>query len=156
LHVLPTLWFRNDWASWTARPSAKPMLKQIEGAPGTRAIAATHPILGEYYLYCEGDAPLLFTENETNNSRLFPEYPNPSPYVKDGINNYVVHGQQSAVNPEKTGTKVSAHYRLKVGPGQSAVVRLRLTDGLMSINPPTPLYQWGAREISSQSIRQGL
>ena len=47
------------------------------------------PILGERYLYCEGDAPLLFTENETNNERIFGT-PNASPYVKDGINNYVV------------------------------------------------------------------
>jgi hypothetical protein len=128
LHVLPTLWFRNDWAEWVARPSAKPMLKQIEGPTGTSAIAAAHPVLEAYTLYCEGNVPLLFTENETNNELLFPEYPNPSPYVKDGINNCVVHGQQGAVNPEKTGTKVSAHYRLKLGPGESATVRLRLTD----------------------------
>ena len=48
--------------------------------------------LADYYLYCEGDVPLLFTENETNNERLFGA-PNASPYVKDGINNFVVHGQ---------------------------------------------------------------
>jgi hypothetical protein len=128
LHVLPTLWFRNDWASWEARPSKKPMLKQIEGPAGAKVMEATHPVLGIYYLYCDGDVPLLFTENETNNARLFPDYPNASPYVKDGINNYVVQGQQDAVNPGRVGTKVSAHYRLNVGPGQSAVVRLRLTD----------------------------
>jgi hypothetical protein len=46
-------------------------------------------------------------------------------YLKDGINNYVVHNQQKAVNPERCGTKVAAHYRLTVGPGQSATVRLR-------------------------------
>jgi hypothetical protein len=128
LHVLPTLWFRNDWASWMARPAEKPMLKQVEGPAGTRAIAATHPVLGAYYLYCDGDVPLLFTENDTNNDRLFPNYPNASPYVKDGINNYVVQSQQDAVNPDRHGTKVAAHYRLKVGPGRSATVRLRLTD----------------------------
>ncbi len=126
LHVLPTLWFRNDWATWVAEPSEKPTLRQAEGLKGTRAIAATHPALGTYYLHCEGDAPLLFTENETNNARLFPEYPNASPYVKDGINDCVVHGRQDAVNPAGTGTKAAAHYRLAVGPGQSATVRLRL------------------------------
>jgi len=42
LHLLPTLWFRNDWSSWMARPAAKPMLKQIEGPAGARAIAAAH------------------------------------------------------------------------------------------------------------------
>jgi hypothetical protein len=128
LHVLPTLWFRNDWSSWISKPAEKPMLTQIEGPAGTRAIAAAHPALGQYYLYCDGDVPLLFTENETNNARLFPEHPNASAYVKDGINDYVVRGQQAAVNPKRHGTKVAAHHRLVIGPGQSVTVRLRLTD----------------------------
>ena len=97
--LLPTLWFRNDWASWIARPSAKPMLKQTEGPAGTRAIAATHPALGAYTLYCEGHAPLLFTENETNHTRLGLDFPNAGPYLKDGINDYVVQGCMEAVNP---------------------------------------------------------
>ena len=74
-------------------------------------IAAEHPKLGEFYLYCEGNVPLLFTENETNTQRIF-GVPNRTPYVKDGINNYVVLGQQDAVNPERTGTKAAAHYQL--------------------------------------------
>src|SRR5215469_16510657 len=127
LHVLPTLWFRNTWASWEARPGAKPVLKRIEGPPDTAGIAATHPTLGAYRLYCDRDVPLLFTENDTNNARLFPNFPNASPWVKDGINNYLEHNQLSAVNPDQTGTKVSAHYRLTVGPRQSMTVRLRLT-----------------------------
>ena len=68
----------------------------------------------------------LFTENETNNERLFPGLKNESPYVKDGINNYVVEGREDAVNPGRQGTKVAAHYRLKVAPGDSATVKLRL------------------------------
>ncbi len=81
LHILPTLWFRNDWASWIAesnRASKKPNLKQIEGAAGTSAVAATHPLLGELTLSCEGEVPLLFTENETNHERLFPGQKNES------------------------------------------------------------------------------
>jgi len=128
LHLLPTLWFRNDWATWIAGHAEKPLLRRIEGPAGTRALAAEHPALGTYYLYCEGDAPLLFAENETNNKRLFPEHPNASPYVKDGINDYVVQGRKEAVNPAGKGTKASAHYRQVVGPGQSATVRLRLTN----------------------------
>jgi len=130
LHLLPTLWFRNDWASWIAesnRASKKPNLRQIEAAAGTNAVAATHPLLGEFILSCEGEVPLLFTENETNNERLFPGQKNDSPYVKDGINNCVVQGNHCAVNPEQQGTKVAAHYRLVVVPGQSSTVRLRLT-----------------------------
>ena len=130
LHLLPTLWFRNDWASWIAesnRAAEKPNLKQIKAAAGTSAVAATHPLLGEFILSCEGEVPLLFTENETNHERLFPGQKNESPYVKDGINDCVVQGNQDAVNPGKQGTKVAAHYRVKVAPGQSATVRLRLT-----------------------------
>ena len=130
LHLLPTLWFRNDWSPWIAdvsRAARKPNLRQIEAAAGTSAVAATHPALGEYTFCCEGEVPLLFTENETNHERLFPGQKNESPYVKDGINDCVVQGNQGAVNPGKQGTKVAAHYRLKVGPGKSATVRLRLT-----------------------------
>ena len=82
--------------------------------------------MGEYALYCEGEVPLLFTENETNYERVFGT-PNEVPYVKDGINNCVVLDQQGAVNPEKTGTKAAAHYRFTIGSGQSATARLRLT-----------------------------
>src|SRR6202162_5736302 len=129
LHIMPTLWFRNDLASWIAesnRASKKPNLKQIEGAAGTSAVAATHPLLGELSLSCEGEVPLLFTENETNLEWLFPGQKNESPYVKDGINNCVVQGNQDAVNPEKQGTEVAGHYRLVIAPGQSSTVRLRL------------------------------
>ena len=134
LHLLPTLWFRNEWATWIAGRSERPSLKQIEGPAGTSAVAAAHPTLGSYHLYCDADVPLLFVENETNNERLFPEHPNASRYVKDGINNYVVHGKREAVNPGLSGTKVAAHHRLMVGARESATVRLRLraqsADGL--------------------------
>jgi hypothetical protein len=125
LHLLPTLWFRNDW-SWQSAP-ARPVLRHVPGTPTWDVVEATHTELGERYLYCEGDAPLLFTENETNTQRIF-GVPNRSPYVKDGINNHVVHGRDGTVNPEKTGTKVAAHYRLTLGPGECRVVRLRLSD----------------------------
>ena len=75
LHLLPTLWFRNDWSSWIAqsnRAPEKPNLQQILGSTGTSAVAATHSLLGELILFCEGEVPLLFTENETNHERLFP------------------------------------------------------------------------------------
>src|SRR6266481_1136735 len=130
LHLLPTLWFRNDWASWIAesnRAVEKPSLNQIEAAAGTSAVAAMHPLLGEFLLSCDGEVPLLFTENTTNHERLFPGQKNESPYVKDGINDCVVQGNQRAVNPDKQGTKVAAHYRVTIAPGQSATVRLRLT-----------------------------
>ncbi len=130
LHVLPTLWFRNDWAPWIAnsnRAREKPNLRQVKAAADTSAVAASHSLLGEFILSCEGEVPLLFTDNMTNHERLYPDQPNCSPYVKDGINNCVVQNNQAAVNPEKQGTKVAAHYRVTVAPGQPATVRLRLT-----------------------------
>jgi hypothetical protein len=127
LHVLPTLWFRNDWATWISRPAEKPLLQQIDGPAGTSTIGAAHAELGAYHLSCEGTAPLLFTENSTNHARLHLDYPDVGPYLKDGINDYVVQGRREAVNPERQGTKAAAHYRLTIGPGESATVRLRLT-----------------------------
>jgi hypothetical protein len=122
LHVLPTLWFRNEW-SWGGN-AARPALEALAGLRSI--VRAVHPFLGVYYLACDGDVPLLFTENETNMQRLF-SAANRCPYVKDGINNYFVHGQKDAVNPENKGTKVAAHYRLTVPAGECRTVRLRLS-----------------------------
>ena len=85
--MLPTLWFRNTWSWVDGAP--RPGLKQGRGGNGFSLIEASHPALGERFLYVAGEATLLFTENETNTERLFGS-PNASPYVKDGINNAVV------------------------------------------------------------------
>src|SRR6187200_1810381 len=82
LHLLPTLWFRNTW-SWS-EGSHKPSLEQATDPRGMTVITASHPDLGTRYLWCEGEVPLLFTENETNSERIFGQA-NRSPYVKDGI-----------------------------------------------------------------------
>ena len=129
LHVLPTLWFRNTW-SWPDGGS-KPVLQAVDGA--ARSIIHAHhtdPLfqesLDDYDLYCEGRCRLLFTENETNNARLFGT-PNAGRYVKDGIDDAVVHGQQDAVNPRHGHQSRRAHYQLSVQAGETQVVRLRLT-----------------------------
>jgi hypothetical protein len=129
LYLLPTLWFRNDWAGWISKHVEKPMLNEARGPQGTSTVEARHPSLGTYYLYAEGNVPLLFTENETNNERLFPEHPNASPYVKDDINNFVIRGQRDKINPAKVGTKASAHYQITIDGGKQQVIRLRLTAG---------------------------
>ncbi len=125
LHVLPTLWFRNTWSA--PGGGSKPVLQEVEAARGLSAMAASHDELGDRYLYCEGQPPLLFTENETNEERIFGR-PNPARFVKDGINDYVVQGRKEAVNPDHIGTKASAHYQVNVGPGKTEVIRLRLTE----------------------------
>ncbi len=132
LHVLPTLWFRKTW-SWHEN-TAKPVMKQTKAGKDFSAIEASHPELGARYFYAEGNTPLLFIENETNTERLFGA-PNRTPYVKDGINNYIVNNQQGVVNPEKVGTKAAAHYQVTVGGGKSATIRLRLINATSSGNP---------------------
>jgi hypothetical protein len=106
------------------------MMRQVSSNSSGSVVGTRHQELGAPSLYCDGPAELLFTENETNSQRLV-QVPNTSPYVKDGINNYIVHGRMEAVNPQKQGTKVAAHYGLTVPAGKSRTVRLRLsaTDG---------------------------
>ena len=128
LHLLPTLWFRNTW-SWGCTHEGceiKPKLRQL--APGL--VQCDHVSLGRYFLEAEpaadGSAPeLLFVENETNARLLFGS-DNATPYVKDGINAHLTQGRADRVNPKKTGTKVSAHYRLTLAAGETRVIRLRL------------------------------
>jgi hypothetical protein len=125
LHVLPTLWFRNQW-SWHGS-LYRPMLDEASASKSGGVIRAVDSVLGERYLYCDGQAALLFTQNETNTQRIF-GVPNRSPYVKDSINDFIVHGRTEAVNPEKKGTKAAAHYRLTIKPGEGQVVQLRLSN----------------------------
>jgi len=120
IDLLPTLWFRNSW-SWE-KDSVKPLLRQV----GEASVRASHDQLGDWTLDCDGAPELLFTENESNNTRLWGQ-PNPSPYVKDAFHEYLIASKEDAVNPEKAGTKVAAHYRLEVPAAGNKVVRLRLT-----------------------------
>ena len=148
LHILPTLWFRNTW-SWY-EDAQKPVLKIFVRKDSYSIIEAEHPSLGKRWLYCNHPVgaframrsesfratPLLFTENETNTELLF-GHKNASPYVKDGINNYLVQGNKDAVNPDNIGTKFAPHYKLSIPPGASQTVELRLCDSDSLENPFT-------------------
>jgi len=125
LHVLPTLWFRNTWTWWPG--AQKPSLRAVQNG-GAVAIAADHPGLGARSLQCDGAPQLIFTENESNEERLSGK-PNRNPWVKDAFHRLVVNGEEGAVNPERTGTKAAAWYPLEVPAGESATLRLRLSDG---------------------------
>jgi hypothetical protein len=124
LHLLPTLWFRNTW-SWD-EGAPRPSLRAVAGPDGTLAVAASHPELGERYLYVEGRGELLFTENETNEERVFGR-PSRSRYVKDAFHQYLVDGRREAVNPARTGTKSAALLELEVPGGRERTVKLRLS-----------------------------
>ena len=123
INVIPTVWLRNDW-TWEGK-----LPEFWLSAAGDQMIKASAGHFGEVDFAFEGEPELLFTNNETNNQRLF-GCENLSPYVKDGINNYIVNGETGAVDPARTGTKAAANYSLMV-PGHSEVVvraRIRRTD----------------------------
>jgi len=125
LDLLPTLWFRNTW-SW-GRDPRRPQLRRGPPVKDASVVELDHSTYGRRWLSCEGAPELLFTENETNSRRLYGAA-NGTPYVKDGINDYIVHGVKEAVNPDQVGTKVAARYPLTLGPGETATVRLRFAD----------------------------
>jgi hypothetical protein len=124
LHLLPTLWYRNTW-SWGDEVQ-RTSLKAVDSEPGVAAVSASHPELGEWVFRADGSAQLLFCENETNSERVLGA-PNRAPYVKDGVNEFVVGGKTDAVNPDRVGTKVAAQHVVDVPPGDSVTIRLRLT-----------------------------
>jgi len=136
LDLLPTIWFRNTW-SWGLE-GRRPRMKQVEPVNGATVIELKNDYHGVRRLFCanlpECPPELLFTENETNNRRLYGGE-NDSPFVKDGINDYIVHGHKDAVNPAHIGSKASAHFHLKLEPGVTKTIKLRLTDNLKLDKP---------------------
>jgi hypothetical protein len=125
LHILPTVWFRNTW-SWNDS-AAKPILQQADiDTENLSAIQLKEELRGIWWMLCEGSSNLLFTENETNLEKLY-NVPNASIYAKDGINDFVVHGKHSAVNPEQKGTKAAAHYVFQIAGNSSETIYLRLS-----------------------------
>jgi hypothetical protein len=118
LEILPHVWFRNTW-SWE-RGAARPLLRRA----GSSKVALEHPEMGRFSMYFDGAPELVFCDNETNTDKLFgaagPAHP------KDAINDYVVHGNALAPNPDGRGTKCAARYRFTVPPGGEVTLTARL------------------------------
>lgn len=142
INILPAVWFRNRW-TWDGK-NAECGLRIAESG---NAVEISEPELGKRWLYVDGDAELLFTENETNNELLFGSE-NPSPYVKDAFNEYVIYDRANAVNPEKCGTKAAANFQINVPALSEAIVRLRLSDKEFSRKDAKP-----KKKSSSASLR---
>jgi hypothetical protein len=120
LTLLPTVWFRNTW-SWGS--GDRPVLR----AEGESTIELTEAHHGQRWLHCDGSPELLFTENATNSARLY-GFDDGNRFTKDSFHDYVVSGATDRVNPERTGTKAAALYRVTLGAGETQTFRLRLTD----------------------------
>lgn len=135
LHFLPTLWFKNSW-TWGCTHegcSLKPRMKRQSNG----RVDCEHETLGKFVWEIdttEANPELLFTDNETNNRRLF-NAENHSSYVKDAFHECVIHGKTDAVNPRGYGTKAAAWFQMKLEPGQSRVFRLRLRQASLATSP---------------------
>jgi hypothetical protein len=125
LHLLPSLWFRNRW-DW-GDEYERPQVSQIDGVGGGALLELNEFHYGKRWLLIEGDPETLFTENETNNRRLF-QTENKTPFVKDAFHRYIVDKEQGCINPDRSGTKFAAHFSGKIEPGKSWTIRLRLTN----------------------------
>ncbi|HWB27327.1 MAG TPA: hypothetical protein VG738_17755 [Chitinophagaceae bacterium] len=118
LHVLPTMWFRNTW-NWGYNEYRPSLMSTNDGD-----ILVDHTSLGNYTLHLETKTTLLFCENETNNQRLYGSE-NTCPHVKDGINDYLMYGDENAINIYARGTRVAADYDVTVQADGSVVIKLR-------------------------------
>jgi hypothetical protein len=133
LHVLPTFWFRNEWA-WKAGV-AKPTISDAGRA--NVGFVAQHATLGRRWMYSDGkNAATIYTDNETDFERAF-GVRSLRPYTKDAFHRLIIDGDAKAVNPKRVGTKAAFHYVLNVEPGATETLRLRLTDvpGRLEIEP---------------------
>ena len=132
LHLLPQLFYRNSWA-WGCKHEGcetKPRMALVRPGGSFSTVQCDHATLDRFLFYTDGmdsrGADLLFTENESNLSRLFGAV-NYYPNVRDAFHDYVVHNRAAAVSSAKTGTKVAAYYAVEIPPAGEVTLRLRLS-----------------------------
>ncbi|MEQ1635159.1 MAG: glucosidase [Methylococcales bacterium] len=140
LHILPQLWFRNTWA-WSEPRGTEPSIKLVSNGKSSKTTclladsSQCTPLTGlpfeyhlpNFYLYAEGDCTPLFTNNETNQQRVYGTAATKAPhYGKDAFHRYLIQGE-ACLNPAKSGTKAGLHYSLNIPAGESKQITLRLT-----------------------------
>jgi hypothetical protein len=128
LTLLPTLWFRNRWMFGLL--DEHPIISLEEG----NRFETKHKIMGNYSLYFDAPEKILFTENETNNERLF-NSSNKSRFVKDSFHHAVINNDYDFLKDKTTGTKAAPMYILNIGGHQSAEVKLRFCKGKLNEEP---------------------
>jgi hypothetical protein len=127
LHILPHLWFRNQF-SWDPAKSEKPEIRALKQdgflcletdekkmAPPSNLLFLYQ--LGKRYLYGPSEGGLLFTNNEND-------------FVEPVHNKEAFH--RMLVNQEKTprlehGTKATLHYTTTIAPQKTFTLHLRLS-----------------------------
>jgi Glycosyl hydrolase family 63 C-terminal domain len=146
LTVMPTLWCRNYW---TYHPLPKPVIYPDSNEHG-QFLKADHPRLGDYYFYFSHSADkILFTENETNQERLYGE-PNLQPYVKDAFHEVIVNGDTRLLSEKTEGTKAAIVYKLKVRGKDRQEIYFRLSAGEVTGAPleePNKIFEQRLHEV---------
>ena len=125
LHVLPTLWFRNEW-SFDPDIDKPTMLAAVD----EQRILVKHAVLGDYTLEV-GDGPdgtvpdpvVLRERNERGSSSGTSRRP---PRIRRTASTTTSCMARTPSIPSCTGTKAAPWYVLTVPAGGSAEVRLRL------------------------------
>ncbi len=139
IHVLPTVWFRNRW-SWGRGSGEKPVI----GLGDDNTLVLDEELEGTLVLNgADGGLP-LFCENESNRPRVFGDEASTT-FPKDGINDHVVNGA-ATVNPEMTGTKAALWYRIKLDPGATTTLTLRLAPEKRSLDDAADIIEQRRQE----------
>lgn len=140
LHVLPQLWFRNTWA-WSEPRGYEPRIKLIDAGQSTKTTclfadnSERGPLpgllfpyqLASYFLYADGDCTPLFTDNETNQQRVYGTSSiDTTPYTKDAFHRYLIDGE-ACINPAQSGSKAGLHFQMTIPAGEYVQLSLRLT-----------------------------
>lgn len=132
LYVLPTLWLRNLWSFHVIMGEYFIEKRTEKEDYGT--VELCQPERGHYHYYFERPDRWLFTENETNNQRLY-NTPNQSPYVKDLFHDMVLNDDYSLMDNKTNGSKFSPLYQRNIGGGQSVTLKMRLSNKVYTNNP---------------------
>jgi hypothetical protein len=119
LNVMPTIWFRNTW-SWGYDDYKPRMMSANEGD-----IMIHHRSLGNYTFHFDSKTQLLFCDNESNLERLY-DVENIAAFTKDGVNDYLLYNDHSAINTNAVGTKGAANYDISIKAHSSVTLRFRL------------------------------
>ncbi|KAG6917222.1 hypothetical protein DXG01_003336 [Tephrocybe rancida] len=124
LHIIPQFWFPNTWSWPLEKPPMPSLTGSIRGTEDNKigCVTARHPTLGKTHLYCLPSPPpvgpstdfevdpnlpaveptLLFTENNTNFSRLYGGN-NETAYVKDGFHDHIIPGHRPPTSDSQEG-----------------------------------------------------
>jgi hypothetical protein len=132
LTVMPTLWFSNYWSAY---PNwEKPVITLSNSGTGEPFVVTTHPSIVNYHLYFQDADQLMFTENETNQYRVF-GIPNPTPFVKDAFHEVIVHDNHDLLAGRAHGTKFAPAYKMTLRGGEQKEIFLRLSEQPTDNNP---------------------